>query len=268
MYTTQDNGLYFWHMTPRPELQKGPLLPPVHSNKLDLMLDNGPEQDATTLHAYADSDWATCVKTHRLFGGACMRLAGGTIAYKTKLQPTVAGSSTKVEFMAAYDAGKMILFVRSILWDLAIPQEAATILYKDNDACTAIGNAQKTTPRTHHIDIKYFSLCEWVERDLMLLERIDTKINLSDHFTNSLSWTLFHRHTDFLLGHIPPSYSPVHLYLIGTYTDHDIDIDKYVPTSFTTAMTAAAARVFAPIIDNYLRNPWTIILWHGCTIHY
>ena len=37
--------------------------------------------------------------------------------------------STEAEFMAAYDAGKMILFVRSILWDLGIPQEAATILY-------------------------------------------------------------------------------------------------------------------------------------------
>jgi hypothetical protein len=75
-----------------------------------------------------------------------MRLAGGTIAYKTKFQPTVAGSSTEAEFMAAYDAGKMILFVRSILWDLGIPQESATILYEDNDACTAMGNAQKPTP--------------------------------------------------------------------------------------------------------------------------
>jgi hypothetical protein len=39
--------------------------------------------------------------------------------------------------MAAYDTGKMILFVRSLLWDLDIPQEAATLLYEDNDGCTA-----------------------------------------------------------------------------------------------------------------------------------
>jgi hypothetical protein len=71
-----------------------------------------------------------------------MRLAGGTIAYKTKFQPTVAGSSTEAEFMAIYDVGKMILFIRSILWDLGIPQQAATLLYEDNDACTAMGNAQ------------------------------------------------------------------------------------------------------------------------------
>ncbi len=56
--------------------------------------------------------------------------------------------------MAAYDTGKMILFVRSVLWDLGIPQEAATTLYEDNDACTAMGNAQKPTTRTRHMDIK------------------------------------------------------------------------------------------------------------------
>ncbi len=43
--------------------------------------------------------------------------------------------------MAAYDTGKKIRFVRSILWDLDIFQEAVTVLYEDNDACTAFGNA-------------------------------------------------------------------------------------------------------------------------------
>jgi hypothetical protein len=98
----------------------------VHSNKLNLMLNGQPVYDAATLHAYANLDLATCIKTRRSFGGVCMRLAGGTIAYKTKIQPTVADFSTEAEFMAAYDAGKMILFVRSILWDLGIPQEAPT----------------------------------------------------------------------------------------------------------------------------------------------
>jgi len=267
LYTTRDDGIYFWRTSPRSEFKEGPL-PTVHSNKSDLCLEDRPEHVATTLHAYANSDWATCVKTRRSFGGVCMRLAGGTIAYKTKFQPTVAGSSTEAEFMAAYDAGKMILFVRSILWDLGIPQEAATIMYEDNDACTAMGNAQKPTPRTRHIDIKYFSICEWVERDLMILERIDTKINMADHFTKSLSRALFHRHTDFILGHIPPTYSPVYSYLIGTYSDHDIAIEDYVPRSFTTPLTAAAARIHAPVYDDYYGNPWTVVLWHGCTILY
>jgi hypothetical protein len=35
-----------------------------------------------------------------------MHLAGGTIAYKTKIQPTVALSSIEAKFMAAYNASK------------------------------------------------------------------------------------------------------------------------------------------------------------------
>jgi hypothetical protein len=83
------------------ELKVGPL-PTINSNKQDLLLDlNCPEHDANILHAYTDLDWAKCMKTRRSFGGTVIRLAGGTIAYKCKFQPTLAGSSTKAEFMAA-----------------------------------------------------------------------------------------------------------------------------------------------------------------------
>ena len=262
LYSTKEDGLYYWRTAPRDEFPEGPL-PKINSNKQDLLLGTRPEYDAHVLHAYADSDWAFCVKTRRSFGGSCIRLAGGTIAYKSKFKPTVAGSSTEAEFMAAYDTGKMILFVRSILWDLDIPQEAATVLYEDNDACTEMGNAQKPTPRTRHIDIKYFSICEWIECDLMILERIDTTINMSDHFTKGLSRALFHRHADYLLGHIPPMYSPIYKFTIGTYTNQHVDLDKFIPPSFTAPMTAAAARVYGPLLDEYMGNPWLVVLWHG-----
>ncbi len=69
----------------------------------------------------------------------------------------MAGSSTEAEFMMVYDAGKMILFVHSVLWDLGIPQEAAPVLCKDNDAFTAIAYAQKPTSCTrYNMDINFF----------------------------------------------------------------------------------------------------------------
>jgi hypothetical protein len=126
-----------------------------------------------------------------------------------------------------------------------------------------MANAQKPMPRTHHMDIKYFSLSDWVERDLMLLERIDTSINLADHFTKSLQPALFHRHADFILGHIPPAYSPVYRYIIGSYARHDDYLDKFVPSSFTTPLTAAAAQVHAPLWSDYAYSPWIPILGHG-----
>jgi hypothetical protein len=115
--------------------------------------------------------------------------------------------------MVAYELGKALLYVRSLLWDLDFPQEAASWIYEDNDACTAMANAQKPTSRTRHMDIRYNVLCEWVERDLIVLERVDTTINEADHSPNycpvssftdisTISWAMSHltthRHTNIL----------------------------------------------------------------------
>ena len=206
LYSTMDDGIYFWRARTNDGLPALPL-PPVTSSTSDLLLTNRPTHNALDLHGYVDSDWATCPRTRRSLTGVCLRLAGGTVAYKTKLQPTIAQSSTEAEFMGASDFGKILLYVRSVLWDLGVPQQAASVLYEDNDACTSMAMAQKPTPRTRHMDIKYQVICEWVERDLLHLKRIDTSINLADLFTKQLGTTLFYRHTDFVLGHVPPHYT-------------------------------------------------------------
>ncbi len=153
LYNSRNNGIYFWRTTPHLELLVGPP-PQIRSNKNDIILDDRPQFDQLIAHSYAALDWATCPKTRCSFGGVCVCLAGGTIAYKCCFQPTVAGSSMEVEFMAAFNTGKMILYIQSLLCDLGIPQEAATVLYEDNNGCTAMGNAQKSTSRTRHMNIK------------------------------------------------------------------------------------------------------------------
>jgi KUP system potassium uptake protein len=203
---TKDEGITFWRATKRTDLPDAPR-PTIISDKRELFQDKRREFGPMELNAQADSDWAHCPKTRRSFTGVIVRMAGGTIAWKTRLQEAVALSSAEAELMAATDAGKMILYIRSILWDLGIPQLAATVIGEDNDACTAIGNAQKTTPRTRHMDIRYRALSDWIESDLMVLERVDTAVNTSDHLTKILGRILFHRHNDYLLGHVPPKYT-------------------------------------------------------------
>ncbi|KAL7512029.1 hypothetical protein ACHAXN_009117 [Cyclotella atomus] len=211
LYVTKNDGIYYWRARPLMNLPEHAL--PQHNAAYHGPLPPNtirpapaPLEPATS----ADSNWAACLKTRRSTTGINVNIAGGAVGYKTKLQPTIAGSSTEAEFMAAYDAGKMVLFLRSIMYDLGIPQQAASIIYEDNDGATAMANTQKPTTRTRHMDIKYFSLAEWVECDLMILERVNTAINTADHFTKILDRTLFYRHVDFILGHIPPPYSPCH----------------------------------------------------------
>ena len=146
-------------MSPRDDLEHVPP-PTIRSNPADLIDVTYPKHAANEMYGYVDSDFATCPKTPSSFTGVNMKLAGATVAYKTRLQATVAMSSTEAEFMAAADAGKIALFVRSILMDLDVPQEAATFLYEDNEGAISMGNAQKPTTRTRHMDVRYFALAE------------------------------------------------------------------------------------------------------------
>ena len=101
----------------------------------------------------------------------------------------------------------MYLYCQSIMWDLGVPQCSATIAYEDNDACTMMAQAQKPTPRARHIDIKYHVICQWVEGDLLKLERLSATMNIANIFTKQLGLLLFRRHCDYLMGKVPPQYS-------------------------------------------------------------
>ena len=151
----------------------------------------------------------------------------------------------------------MSLFVRSILWDLNVPQHAATSLYEDNDGATAMANEGKPTTRTRHMDIKYYALAEWVERDLLLLKRIPTSINMSDHFTKPLARLLYHRHRDFYMGFVPPTYSPKYQEVTKAILLRVPTSTTPAPVDKTTEYTAAAARTTTPwdIITNDI--PWS-----------
>ncbi len=87
---------------------------------------------------------------------------------------------------------------------------------------------------------------------------------MADNFTKALNWALFYWHANFLLGHVLPMYSPVYHKIVRTYTDQTVAIERFLLDSFTTPSCAAAARVHAPLPEDYADNPWLIVtLWHG-----
>ena len=78
-------------------------------------------------------------------GGVIMMLAGAAVYYRTRLQPTVALSSTEAEFVNMTDAGKAALYLRWILEELNIIQTKPTPILADNAGAIALCNAQKPT---------------------------------------------------------------------------------------------------------------------------
>ena len=93
-----------------------------------------------------------------------------------------------------------------MLNDLYIHQDIATPLFEDNNAAIAIANASRPTRCTRHMDIKHFSLMDWVSTYQLFLMSISTHDNPADGFTRSLGLHLFRRHSDTLLGKRKPIY--------------------------------------------------------------
>jgi hypothetical protein len=204
---TMDEGIYYWRKTPRYDLPELPLPEcKSDSNYDESEIEERQQQQHDIMYAAVDSDYAGDTKHRKSVTGIVIRIAGGTILYKTRFQDTVALSSTEAEFTAAAEAGKYILYVRSILNEIGIPQDEATILYEDNQGALLMANAQQPTKRTRHMDIKTFILQQWVEEDLIRLKRIATSDNYSDILTKATGRTLFYRHMNFIFGKIRPTY--------------------------------------------------------------
>jgi hypothetical protein len=199
---TTTEGIYYWRDQPVENLPESEL-PRTHPDNYTLQTDITADGKLIGL---TDSDWAGDTVKRKSMTGIILMLAGGAIAYKAKYQEVIALSTTEAEFIAACDAGKMILFFRSILEDLGIPQEEATVLYEDNTGALMMANAQQPTKRTRHIDIKHFALLDWVEQDLLILQAISTHDNAADAMTKTLTKQLFYRHFDIYMGIRIPDY--------------------------------------------------------------
>jgi hypothetical protein len=116
----------------------------------------------------------------------------------------------------------MILFFRSLMAEIGVEQEHATVLFEDNNGVLLMANAQQPTKRTRHIDIKHFAVLDWVEQDLLILHSISTHDNAADAMTKPLTKTLFYHHYDTYMGLRIPSYcNAKHLISSTSFTPLD-----------------------------------------------
>jgi len=120
------------------------------------------------------------------------------------MQPTVATSSMKAEFTTAVYTAKAVKHLRSVLCDLGLPQQKATIIYEDNKAAIDMINDSKPTTQSCHIDIQHFAIQEWRDWGEVEMRHIPGILNPADDETKALSWMLHSRHSHHTMGHYGP----------------------------------------------------------------
>ncbi len=128
------------------------------------------------------------------------------------------------------------------------------------------------------MDIWYHILCEWVEHNLIILERVDTTINKAGHFTKLLSCILLHRHINYIMGHVPPEYSPAYEQSTGQLNKPTVKLTPYLYTTKNTLpvvikdepdkeyipVAARAARIYTPDYTALTNTFWTKIVASAC----
>ena len=78
-------------------------------------------------------------------------MCGSAIAYASKLQPSVALSTTEAEYMAMSASAQEVVFLRQLLINLGEVAGGPTPMVEDNEACEALAINTVTTAKTKHL---------------------------------------------------------------------------------------------------------------------
>ena len=138
------------------------------------------------LMGYTDADWAGCTYDRRSTSGYAFGLGSSMISWQSKKQPTVALSSTEVEYRGAALAACEAMWLQKLLNDLGVHLDSKVKLYCDNLSSVMLASNPVYHARSKHIEVHYHFIREMVLADQIDLEHVKTEDQVADIFTKSL----------------------------------------------------------------------------------
>ena len=146
----------------------------------------GSKGDASKIHAYSDADWAGDVQGRKSTTGWCYLLSGACVSWSSKLQATVAMSTTEAEYVAMSEAVKEGVWMGGILKEMTGLAHHIQ-LYVDNQGALRLAQNPVFHSRTKHIDVRHHFLRDILERGDVGMEYVPTGEMTADIFTKVLS---------------------------------------------------------------------------------
>ena len=137
------------------------------------------------LEGWVDADHAGCTVTRKSTTGYVFKLCDSTIQWQSRRQATVAQSTMDAEYIAAAEAAREAIWLRSLLSELGFPQ-TTTRLNCDNESAIQLANNPGTHARSKHIDIKYHFIREKVYERVLQLSYVRSELQDADFLTKPL----------------------------------------------------------------------------------
>ena len=113
-------------------------------------------------------------------------VGGTSVSWISKLQQVVALSTTKVEYVAATEASKEMIWLQRFMEELGKKQENSR-LYSDNHSVIHLAKKSNFHSKTKHIQLKYHFIRSFLDEELLKLQKIDTSQNPVDMLTKGVT---------------------------------------------------------------------------------
>jgi hypothetical protein len=157
------------------------------------------------VYNYVDSSFADNVTDRRSTAGQITFLGYSPIQWDSFVcdNYTVPCSVAEAEYVAASEAGKVMMGIRNLLVQFKCFVQSTMIMFEDNEACIKIAMQEASKRKTKHVEIGAHYIRDLVKRGLVVMVHIPTSIQLADIFTKPLCEELFNRHVDVILGRQP-----------------------------------------------------------------
>jgi hypothetical protein len=113
-------------------------------------------------------------------------LGSAAITWSSKKQPTVALSSTEVEYRGAAVAACEVAWLQMLLGDLGIQVQVPVVIHCDNLSSIQLARNPVFHARTKHIEVHYYFVRERVLAGDIDLTYVRTDEQVADIFTKAL----------------------------------------------------------------------------------
>jgi hypothetical protein len=140
----------------------------------------------TFLRGYVDSDMEGDKDNMRSTTGYVFTIGGTTISWISKLQKVVALSTTEVEYVAATEAMKEIIWLQRFMEESGKKQENNR-LYCDSQSAIHLAKNSNFHSKTKDVHLSYHFIRSTLENGQLKLEKIHTSQNPTNMLTKGVT---------------------------------------------------------------------------------
>ena len=140
---------------------------------------------------YSDADWGENRDNRRSTTGYVFLMANRAVTWASRMQKTVAQSSTEAEYMALSKACLEIAWLTTLQWEIGYGSKGPVPLVTDNQGGIFLAVNPAHDRRLKYVDIRYHFIREYVEEGCVNIVYVSTDKMIANTLMKPLGTTKF-----------------------------------------------------------------------------